>query len=193
MTTLFWIFMMYSFIGFVLEVLFARATGNPKRDRKCLLFLPLCPVYGLGVLLILALPEPVQAHPLALFLLGGLAASAVEFLMAHFYQRVAGVRFWDYRHLRFQVGGQVSLLFTGIWGFLSLLLVYLVQPQVAPLIGAIPPPLALPAAVLFLLDSTLTVLVLRRAGHTDALKWYALRRGTQKIRAEGSPSAPGPM
>ena len=40
----FWYFVLYSFVGFVLEVLFARATGNPKRDRKCHLFLPLCPV-----------------------------------------------------------------------------------------------------------------------------------------------------
>ena len=44
----FWYFMLYSFLGFVLEVLFARAIRNPKRDRKCFYFLPLCPVYGLG-------------------------------------------------------------------------------------------------------------------------------------------------
>ena len=40
----FWYFLFYSFCGFWLEVLFARATGARKRDRKCRLFLPLCPV-----------------------------------------------------------------------------------------------------------------------------------------------------
>ena len=43
-----WYFIIYSFCGFLLEVAFARAIRHPKRDRKCLIFLPLCPVYGLG-------------------------------------------------------------------------------------------------------------------------------------------------
>ena len=56
MAAWFWYFVLYSFLGFLVEVVFARITHNPKRDRKCLYFLPLCPVYGLGVLLMLALP-----------------------------------------------------------------------------------------------------------------------------------------
>ena len=52
-----WYFIIYSFCGFLLEVAFARAIRHPKRDRKCLLLLPLCPVYGLGMLAVLALPE----------------------------------------------------------------------------------------------------------------------------------------
>ena len=43
-----WYFYWYSFLGFLLEVAFARISGHPKRDRKCLLLLPLRPVYGLG-------------------------------------------------------------------------------------------------------------------------------------------------
>lgn len=138
MTALFWTFIIYSFIGFVLEVLFALATGNPKRDRKCLYLLPICPVYGLGVLFILVLPAPVQENPFFLFLLGGLAATAAELLMGLFYEKLAGVRFWDYRHLPFQVGGKVCLLFTGIWGLLSLGLVYFAHPLLAGIISSIP-------------------------------------------------------
>ena len=35
-----WYFYWYSFLGFLLEVAFARISGHPKRDRKCLLLLP---------------------------------------------------------------------------------------------------------------------------------------------------------
>ena len=31
----FWYFVIYSFLGFLTEVAFARLTRNPKRDRKC--------------------------------------------------------------------------------------------------------------------------------------------------------------
>ena len=54
---LFWYFLIYSFLGFLIEVCYVRITGEPKRDRKCRLFLPICPVYGLGAVGLLFLPE----------------------------------------------------------------------------------------------------------------------------------------
>lgn len=68
-----WNFILYSFFGFLLEVAYARATGG-RGDRKSLLVLPLCPVYGVGACLILLLPRTVIQNPFTLFLLGGLAA-----------------------------------------------------------------------------------------------------------------------
>jgi uncharacterized membrane protein len=172
LTDYFWFFLFYSFVGFVLEVFFARATRNPKKDRKCLYFLPLCPVYGFGALLILFLPPVVQARPLLLFLCGGLTATAAEFLMGLFYERVAKVRFWDYGHLPLNLGGQVCLLFTAMWGLLSLGLVYGVQPLAAWLVALVPYWLTLPAALFLALDVFFTLHVLRREKDTRALLWY---------------------
>lgn len=172
----FWCFVFYSFVGFVLEVLFARATRNPKRDRKCFYLLPLCPMYGLGAVLILLLPEGVRAHPLLLLVLGGLAATAAEFFTGVFFERVALVRFWDYSHLPLNLGGQVCLLFTALWGLLALGLVYAVHPLAAPLLAAIPAPLTLPCALLLALDGGFTLALLRRTRSTQALKWYGQAR-----------------
>lgn len=187
MAAWFWYFVLYSFIGFVLEVLFARIIRNPKKDRKCFYFLPLCPMYGLGALLILWLPASVRASPLPLFLLGGLAATAAEFLTGVFYEKTAGVRFWDYSDLPLNIGGQVCLLFTAIWGLLSLVLVYGVHPQISGLVRLIPGWLTLPAVLFLILDAGFTLYVLRRDKHTDALKWYArpvraARRAARKTR-----------
>ncbi len=184
MANWFWTFVLYSFIGFVLEVLFARVIHNPKRDRKCLYFLPLCPVYGLGAVLILLLPTSVRANPLLLFLFGGLAATAAEFFMGLFYEYVAKVRFWDYSHLPLNVGGQVCLLFTAAWGLLSLGLVYGVQPQIARLIPLIPSWLTLPAVLFLGLDVGFTLYVLRRERHTDALKWYARKKKRWNVETQ---------
>ena len=57
MTDLLWFFWMYSFGGYLLERAFAALTRAERRERKCFLLLPLCPVYGLGMLAVLALPE----------------------------------------------------------------------------------------------------------------------------------------
>ena len=42
----FWLFLLYSFGGYVLEKLYAAARRSPHQVRKCFLLLPLCPVYG---------------------------------------------------------------------------------------------------------------------------------------------------
>ena len=59
-----WYFIWYSFLGFLLEVGYARWTGG-RRDRKCLLLLPLCPVYGLGACAVLLLPRGCWSGPFA--------------------------------------------------------------------------------------------------------------------------------
>ena len=45
----FWEFFFYSFAGYLLEKGFARRTHASQQIRKGLLLLPLCPVYGLGM------------------------------------------------------------------------------------------------------------------------------------------------
>lgn len=168
-----WYFIVYSFLGFLLEVLFARVTGQEKRDRKCFYLLPLCPVYGFGALAILALPERVKENGILLALLGGCAAAAVEYLVGWWDQRVLGVRFWNYEGLPGAVGGKICLPFTAAWGILAVVLVRLVHPAVAGLSGAVPRWVIPAAAVLVAGDGVYSALLLRRTGTTDALKWYS--------------------
>lgn len=171
MAAWFWYFVLYSFLGFLVEVVFARITHNPKRDRKCLYFLPLCPVYGLGVLLMLALPAA-RSNPWLLFLWAALSATGAEYLMDLFYDRVLGVSFWDYSHLPLNLHGRVCLLFSFFWGILGLIAVRLVHPLVVELVSHIPQAVTLPAALFLALDIGFSVFVLRRDGTTDALMWY---------------------
>ena len=184
MAELFWHFLIYSVLGFLLEVVFARITRSDKQDRKCMILFPLCPVYGLGALAIVHLPAAVQRSPLLLFLMGGLAATAVEYVTDWFYETVLGVRFWDYSDRMWNLKGRVSLLFSIFWGFLALSLVTWVHPPVTDLISAIPAGLFLPALFLFLTDGILSAVTLRAAGTTDALRWYDRFR-TEKKKTNG--------
>ena len=53
---LLWYFWIYSFLGWILERAYAFLVQSGRQERRCLLLLPLCPVYGLGMLAVLALP-----------------------------------------------------------------------------------------------------------------------------------------
>ena len=172
MIRLLWLFFLYSLVGFGLELLFARVTHAAKTDRKCLLFLPLCPVYGLGACLILLL-APLMPGPLWVMAAGGLAATGAELAMGLFYRFALGVRFWDYTGIRGSLGGLVCPRFSLYWTALALALVYLVHPAVSLLAEGIPAFLAPPAAILLGADGAVSCAALRRAGDTDVLKWYA--------------------
>lgn len=171
----FWYFLIYSFLGFILEVLFARVTASPKRDRKCFLVLPLCPVYGLGALLILLLPAGARQNPWLLFPLGALCATAAEYATGTFYQRALGVRFWDYSQLPLNIGGQVCLLFSFFWGLLALGLVRFVHPWVAAWTAHLPSWLGALWMAVVVVDGAASAAVLAGQKTTDALLWYRSR------------------
>ena len=76
-----------------------------------MLFFPLCPVYGVGAVGILLLPEWVQNRPLILFFAAGLVATGAEYLLSWFYEKAWGVSFWNYSALPLQIQGRVCLPF----------------------------------------------------------------------------------
>ena len=167
-----WHFILYSALGFLLEITFAHLIGHPKRDRKCFLLLPLCPVYGLGALLILWFARPGYG-PLWVFFAGGLAATAAELLMGLFYRYVVGVEFWDYSDLPGNLAGLVCPQFAAAWGALALILVYRVHPVMDAMAAAIPDAFGPPAAILLGCDALVSSAALRETGTTEVLKWYA--------------------
>ena len=100
MSLLLWTFWTYSFFGYLLERGYAAATRAAQPPGKGFLLLPLCPVYGLGALAVLALPPALTDGFWPMALWGGLAATAVEYVVHLLYDRLLGVRFWDYTQVR---------------------------------------------------------------------------------------------
>ena len=166
-----WYFILYSFLGFLLEVAFARIVDHPKKDRKCFLLLPLCPVYGVGAILIHWLSGLLEG-PLWVMAAGFLGAGAAELGMGLFYRFGLGVDFWDYSDQPFNLYGLVCLRFCLYWTALALLVVYLIDPLVIPLLQAIPARFGPPAAIVLGTDGVVSALALRRSGTTDVLRWY---------------------
>ena len=172
---LMWYFVIYSFFGCLLEWSYARVTGG-KRRRRCFRVLPLCPVYGLGALAILAIARASQLSGLWLLAACAVAASGVEYLMAVVYERGFGVSFWDYSARRGNVHGRICPAFSAVWGVLALVLVGWIHPGVVRFVNALPRPLNGMMALLLAADSLHTAAVLYRGRSTDSLCWPQFAR-----------------
>ena len=156
-----WYFWIYSFLGWLVELAFAAASRSQDRRRRCLLLLPLCPVYGLGMLAALALPP--MGGP-GLMVWGGLAATAAEYVYHWAGERLLDVRFWDYTQVPGNLRGRVCLPFTLAWGLLVWAAVRFVQPGVEALAAGVPAWLTYAFLLVFTADLVCSLRFLRVTG-----------------------------
>ena len=171
-----WYGIWYSFFGWGIEKLFAACTRSRHRLRRCFVFLPLCPVYGLAMLAVLLLGAETLPRAWEQFLLGVLAATVVEYAVHWGYERLLGVRFWDYSSTKCDVNGRVCLPFSLCWGVLATLAVRYVQPLLARFAAALPGEAAALALFCITLDGIFTVRVLLLTHDIDALTPRTLLR-----------------
>lgn len=130
-------FFIYSSLGWAAEVVFA-AVREHKLVNRGFLNGPLCPVYGFGMVAMLVLLAPWRGSVLAVFAGGMLVTTAIEWLAGWLLFKLFRARWWDYSHMPFNIGGFVCLPFSLLWGVASVIMVLLVHPPVAKLVGLLP-------------------------------------------------------
>ena len=167
MFSLLWYFWIYSFLGWLVELAFAAVSRSEEKRRRCLLLLPLCPVYGSGMLAVLALP-PIGGVKLAVF--GGLAVTAVEYVYHWAGERLLGVRFWDYAQVPGNFRGRVCLPFTLAWGILVWGAVRFVQPGASALAETAPAWLTYFLLLVFTADAVCSIRFLRVTGDLKRMR-----------------------
>lgn len=183
MSRLFLDFLMYSFFGYCLEKLFARATHSDRQVRKCFLLLPLCPVYGLAMTAVVILSPRFEGF-LSLALMGAVICTTVEYLVHLFYDTVFHVRFWDYSGLRGNVKGRICPQFSLVWGILSAAAVRFVHPIIAAVLETISPSAVFLLWMVFSVDCVLTAFLLCKTRDTEQLTLTTLYLNS------GSPANP---
>lgn len=129
-------FYFYSIFGWLFE------SGNVSiRQKKWVnrgfMKGPWLPLYGSGAVVILVATLPFAQYPVAVFFAGAVAATVLEYFTGVAMLELFKVRYWDYSYRKIQFQGHICLVSTIVWGLLSLLMVYIIHPWVAHLVGAV--------------------------------------------------------
>lgn len=149
-----WIFFIYAFLGWCTEVSYA-ALMTGKFVNRGFLNGPVCPVYGFGVVIVLAALAPLEDNLLLLFLGSVILTSALEWLTGFVLEKLFHQRWWDYSDEPFNLGGYICLRFSIAWGFACMFVVKLLHPTVLLFIRIIPRTLGL--VLLALMGITMAV------------------------------------
>ena len=162
-TNLVWLFFIYSFVGWCVEVCHAAICRRQFVNRG-FVNSPLCPIYGVAsTLFAIFLPE-LTANPFFLFLWGMVLATLLEYSTGLIMERIFKRKLWDYSHIRYNLGGYVCVRYSFLWGILALVTMLFVNPFLCSILGMIPYPVSLviqwTAAILLLLDFVTTAMAI---------------------------------
>lgn len=135
--TFLWYFFIYAFLGWCCEVCYA-ALRTGKFVNRGFLNGPLCPIYGFGVVIVVALLTPVKDHFLLLFICSVLLTSTLEWLTGFVLEKLFHQKWWDYSDIPFNLSGYICPIFSLLWGFACLIIMDMIHPMVTTLVSHLP-------------------------------------------------------
>lgn len=133
----FLIFILFSFIGWICEVIYVGVTSAHKFVNRGFLHGPLCPVYGFGGVVILMLPPSLYATWIPLFLASMILCTTVEYFVSWLMEKLFHTRWWDYSHYKIQLNGRICLLNSILFGFLGVVVIHFVYPLMTDLLNSL--------------------------------------------------------
>lgn len=154
-------FFVFSAVGCALETAFALLVSGKLEIRKTTPYLPFCPVYGFGALMMYYTLTPFTDHPFVVLLLGAAVGTVAEYLYGFSALRLFHIYIWDYRRERRNLNGLITPFFTVMWGALSLVFIYVVAPVVMPLVANFPTGISLICLALLIAESVSTARMLQ--------------------------------
>ena len=124
---LFIIFMIYSFLGWVQEVIRGIILDKKTVNRGFFIG-PYCPIYGVGAILMILLLTKYIDDPLTLFVMSILIFSFLEYITSFLMEKLFNARWWDYTRYKFNINGRICLETMIPFGLVGLLAMYVVNP-----------------------------------------------------------------
>lgn len=128
-------FYFYCICGWIFESTYV-SLSNRKWINRGFMKGPWLPLYGSGAVVILLVTLPFQQYPVAVYFAGAITATILEYFTGVVMLKLFKVRYWDYSHRKIQFQGHICLVSTIAWGFLSLLMVYVVHKPVVKLVNS---------------------------------------------------------
>lgn len=130
-------FFVYGFLGWCTEVAYA-AVKQGKFVNRGFLNGPICPVYGIGVGVVVQFLTPLENNLVLLYISSTILVTAIEGITGFLLEKIFHNKWWDYSDQPLNIGGYVCVLFSLIWGVFCVLIVKVIHPLIYKVLTMIP-------------------------------------------------------
>lgn len=131
LSKIFWVFLIGSFIGYIVEMIVGLVQNGHFVSRQGLLFGPFIQVYGVGLVAYYFVISNIKKKSnLKIFIISMILGGVVEYFFSFFQEKLFGTISWDYSNLLFNIHGRTSLLHCIYWGVGGILFVKFILPLI---------------------------------------------------------------
>lgn len=134
--TLFLLFMIYSFVGWIIEMLVV-AMQIGRFTARGFLIGPYLPIFGIGAILITLLLSNYSNDVFVLFIMSAFLGALLEYVVSYTFEKIFHARWWNYEKDRFNLNGRVCLSTTIGFGILGVMLIMFFNPMFLGILGNI--------------------------------------------------------
>ena len=131
------LFVVWSFLGWAIEVC-AHTVKMGEYSNRGFLSMPICPIYGVGVLILTIVLRPVMSSAFLVFLFSMIICTAFELFVGVMMKVLFHNIWWDYSDEKFNFKGYICLKVSLEWGLGGLIVVMHVVPFTEKLIDLVP-------------------------------------------------------
>lgn len=133
----FLLFIIYSFLGWLIEVINCSIIEKKLVNRGFLLG-PVCPIYGCGAVIITLFLTNYKDDWIIVFCMAVILCGILEYFTSWAMEKIFNTRWWDYSHNKFNINGRICLETMIPFGLLGLVIIYILNPFLYNILNNIP-------------------------------------------------------
>ena len=153
------LFLIYSTIGWILEVIYDYFVCDKKIVNRGFLIGPYCPIYGIGCLAIYILLSGYKDSPIVLFVLSIVICSVLEYFTSFILEKIFKARWWDYSNRKLNINGRICMETMIPFGFIACFVFYIVNPFIVNIINSIPEWILNSITIIYAIALTLDIII----------------------------------
>ena len=157
-------FLIYSIAGWILESIY-RSFCEKRIVNSGFLNGPLCPIYGVGAVIMLLFLQYFKNNIILLFIISFLVFSAWEYLVGVFLEKTFKTKYWDYSDQKFNFKGRICLFNSVCWGVLGVIFIHFIHPLVVELLQSVNPIalriIFITISVIFIIDAVISIIKIK--------------------------------
>lgn len=129
-------FLLYSFLGWVMESIF-RSILEQKIINTGFLKGPICPIYGIGAFIMSFVLCNLSNNVILLFFVSMIILTIWEYVVGVFLEKTFHTKYWDYSDHKINFKGRICLSNSIYWGILGVIFVKYIHPFMKEIISKI--------------------------------------------------------
>ena len=160
----------FAVFGWIYESAYCTIVERRWQNRG-FLYGPLCPIYGVGFIAMMAACQLLDAQGIApepwqVFVVVAMGAAVLEYITSWTLEQLFHARWWDYSNMPLNLNGRICVPAMALFGLMGLLVVYVLYEPTLAITNSISPvaieAISLVLVCLVTIDTTLTVSALTR-------------------------------